>query len=286
MSIYDIDGVAQDYAYLFNGSTLVQAYDIYGNPLLGPPVKMPLNVMSYNVQWFSGINSQTAMQQKILNDNQPSIISLQELTQNGTIPAVGATVLSDYSTKILSNHKNYLGVVSKLPLYNTISADFVNQDPEDMSRYGETRAYIKTYFNFNGKKICLINSHLAVVTRSYIYAQMSELFELAQAEESVIIAADFNTNFSNFDGEYYTNTFKPFIDAGYKAVNNSPLSGITKTFCGNATAASLADFSSNPDSIIVSSNIDIDNVVFDTTKLQYLNGDKIDHIAVCATLLI
>jgi hypothetical protein len=34
----------------------------------------------------------------------------------------------------------------------------------------------------------------------------------------------------------------------------------------------------------VSNNIDITDVVFDTTKLSYLNGNAIDHIPVVATL--
>lgn len=284
MAVYNITGESLNNVYDVDGISLSQAYDISGNPLITAP--QPITVMSYNVQWFTGINSQTVMQQKIINDNKPSIIGMQELSQNGSIPTVGNTVLSEYGTKILSNHKNYLGIASKLRLYDTVVADFVNQDPEDISRYGETRAYMKTYFDFNGKKVCLINTHLAVITASYIYAQMNEVFSLAEGEDYVIITGDFNTWFSAFTSDVYENTFKQFVDAGYKMVNNSPNSGITNTYSNLTDVTSLSDMRSNPDSIIVSGNIGIDARVFDTTKFSYLNGDVIDHIPVVATLLI
>jgi len=282
MGVYPIDGQSTNTAYKIDGTRLAQAYDIGKNPLIS--TKQRFNVMTYNVQWFTGINSQVSMQQKILSNNNPDIIGLQELTQNGIIPSVGKTVLSEYTT-ILSNHNNYLGISSRLPLYDTVVTDFVNQDPYDMSQLNETRAYIKTYFDFNGKRICFINSHLCLTT-SYIYLQMKELFDIAEEEEYVIITADFNTSFQLFSSLRYINTYKQFVDAGYNLVNNSPTSGITKTYSDSATATSLSQFISNTDSIIVSGNIDIEHTNFDTTKLQYLNGDSIDHIAVAATLLI
>lgn len=284
MSVFNVSGSPTDVAYAVSGNMLSQAYDIDRNPLLG--TRLPLNVMTYNVQWFTRINGQTAMQQNIIDTYKPSIIGLQELSTDGTIPAVGQTVLSGYGTKVMSNHKNYLGIASKIALSGTTSTDFTNQDPEDMSRYGETRAYMKTYFTFNGKRVCLINTHLAVITASYIYAQMAEVFALAEQEEYVIITADFNTSFSSFDSAMYLNTFKQFVDAGYNLVNNSPAVGITKTYSSSATATSLSELMSNPDSIIVSHNIGIESRVFDTTKFSYLDGNPIDHIAVIATLLI
>lgn len=284
MSVFNVLGSPTDVAYAVGGTTLSQAYDIDRNPLLG--TRLPLNVMTYNVQWFTRINSQTAMQRSIIDRYTPSIIGMQEFSLDGNIPAIGQQVLSDYSTIVLSNHVNYLGIASKLPLTGTTSTDFVNQDPEDMSRYGETRAYMKTYFTFNGKRICFINTHLAVITASYIYAQMAEVFAIAEQEEYVIITADFNTNFSSFSGVTYQNTFKQFVDAGYNLVNNAPDVGITNTYSSSATATSLSQLTSNPDSIIVSHNIGIANRYFDTTKFSYLDGNPIDHIAVAATLMI
>lgn len=283
MSVYSLTGSATDVAYDITGVQLSQAYDIEQNPLLS---RLPLTVMTYNVQWFTLLNGQTEMQQHIIDTYNPSIIGLQELSTDGNVPAVGQTVLSDYSTIVLSNHKNYLGIASKIALSGTTSTDFTNQDPEDISRYNETRAYMKTYFTFNNKRICLINTHLAVITASYIYAQMAEVFALAEQEEYVIITADFNTKFTSFSSEIYANTFKRFVDAGYNLVNNAPDVGITKTFSSETSATELSDLMSNPDSIIVSHNIDIESRYFDTTKFSYLDGNPIDHIAVAATLLI
>ena len=281
MAVYTISGASTNVVYNLVGIRLVQVYDIGSNPLL--PVGQRLRVMSYNVQWFRKINSQIPMQQKILSDNNPDIIGLQELSQDGNIPSVGQTVLSGYTT-ILSNHNNYLGVSSKLPLYGTVTADFANQDPNDISAYNQTRAYINTYFDFNGKKICLLNSHLCL-TPEYIYLQMQELFDMAEDEEYVIITADFNTHFSSF-GSYYDNTYKRFVDAGYHVLNNAPESGITNTHTSSATATSLSQLTGNPDSIIVSGNIEVESIHFDTTKFQYLDGNPIDHIAVATTLVV
>lgn len=292
MSIYNINGTEIFSAHNYSGTLLNQAYDINDNPLFGgdppipsEPVKQSITIMSYNVQWFTGINSQTVMQQNIINTYNPSIIGLQELTTDGVIPAVGRSVLANYPYTQLSNHKNYLGIASKLPLYNITIADFVSQDPDDMTRFNETRAYIKAYFDFNGKQICLINTHLAL-TRSYIYNQINEIFNLAENEEYVIITGDFNTGFSSFSTEFYENTFKQFVDAGYNLVNNSPDVGITNTYSGSKTVSSLAEMSTNPDSIIVSGNIEVEERIFDTIKFTYLNGDIFDHLAVIAKLLI
>ena len=292
MSAYNINGTEIFSAYNYGGTLLNQAYDINGNPLFGgdppippEPVKQSITIMSYNVQWFTGINSQTAMQQNIINTYNPSIIGLQELTTDGVIPTVGRNVLTNYTYKQLSNHKNYLGIASKLPLYNITIADFVSQDPDDMTRFNETRAYIKAYFDFNGKQICLINTHLAL-TRSYIYNQINEIFNIAENEEYVIITGDFNTNFNSFSTEFYENTYKQFVDAGYNLINNSPDVGITNTYSSSTTVSSLAEMSTNPDSIIVSGNIEVEERIFDTIKFTYLNGDAFDHLAVVATLLI
>ena len=161
--VYDIDGQPYNTAFAKTSERLLHAYDIDQNILLPDGLK-PLTVMSYNVQWFEKINGQTVMQQKIINDNNPCIIGFQEFSKKKSVPSVGQTVLVDYPYITLSNHMNYLAIVSKINMYDTTIADFVTQSPYDMEMYGETRAYIKTYFQFNGKEVCFINTHLAVST--------------------------------------------------------------------------------------------------------------------------
>lgn len=290
MSGYTKDGIEIFHAYDINGNYLNQAYDINGNEIFHrdiPEGKEKLSVMSYNVEYFIGINAQLNMQREILNKNKPKIIGCQELTRVGVIPEVGQTLFNDYPIKFLSpsNSRNDSGCMSMLELYNSTITPFQAQDPHDWEAYQTIRGYLKTYFNFNGKRICWINTHLSYHTE-YTYAQMNELLEIVSNEEYFILMGDFNSSFSSFTSEYYNNTYKKFVDVGYNLVNNSPKSGITKTYTSARYAELLTQFLSNPDVIIVSGNIDIYSTNFDTTKLFYLDGNVIDHIPVCAVLLI
>lgn len=282
--IYDIDGTQINSICNRVGESLLSAYDISGDMVF--PSASLFKVMTYNVQWFSGINGQQAMQQSIINNNDADIIGFQEMTTNGTIPTVGINVLSSYPNKRLSNHKNYMCMASKKPLSNVVIEDFVNQDPEDASRYNETRAYMIADVYVNGKTIKWINTHLAPNTAEYKYLQMAEVLALAINKEYCIITGDFNSLLyeSSSDAEY-ARMYAPFANAGFKMANHNPNS-FTKTWTNISNATSLADFTYPTDDIIVSSNIDIVDVVFDTTKLSNLNGQSIDHIPIIATLKI
>ena len=286
MSIYRINGVALSDAFSVDGNALSAAYDISGELVF--PDETALKVMSYNVQWFTKINAQQGMQNIIINGNAPNIIGFQEISQNGTIPSVGVNVLTQYPTKKLSNHKNYLAMASKLPLSNYIINDFENQDPEDLSRYNETRAYMVADVSYLGRTIKWINTHLSPLTQSYRWLQMGEIFTIASGYVSqdypVILTGDFNSNATSVEDGDYINMYKQFVDAGYHMVNSSQESGFTKTFSSLTTATSLADLTKTHDNIIVSPDITIESVLFDTTKFSYLNGDPIDHIAVVAVL--
>lgn len=291
MGGYTKDGIEIFHAYDINGNYLNQAYDINGNEIFHrdiPEGKEKLSVMSYNVQYFIGINSQLNMQREILNKNKPLIISCQELTRNGVIPDIGQAMLSEYPIKYLTppnSNRSDMGIASKLELYDSTIIDFQTQDPHDWEAYHAIRDYIKTYFYFNSKRICFINTHLSYHI-DYTIGQIDELLDAVSNEEYFILMGDFNTNVPSFTSDYYYNTYKKFVDKGYNLVNSSPKSGITKTYTSRPYAELLTQFLSATDCIIVSSNIDIYSTNFDTTKLFYLNGDAIDHIPVCATLLI
>ena len=281
--IYDIDGNIISTAYDINGDQLTQCYDIDGNPLLSGE---SLKVMTYNVGRFTNFNSQQAMQNAIITNNEPDIIGMQELG-SGSISSVGTNMLSDYAVKQLSNHNNKILMVSKtIQLSNLVIADFVHQDPKDEQLYGETRAYMKADIDVNGKNVTWINSHLAFNTKSVQYEQMGEIFTMAEQCDRVIITADFNSGDINASSDDYIYMYKQFVDAGYNLANCSPSAGFTKTYTGLTSASSLADFEKCTDSIIVSGNIAINQVIFDTTKLSYQNGQSIDHIPVVAKLII
>ena len=275
MAIYDIDGNTLDSCYDIDGTDLPLAYDVDGEIIYSQ--ETTLTVMTYNVQWFTGINGQQQMQQSIINTYAPDLIGLQELTQNGTVPTIGQNVLSGYTLR-LSNHKNYIAFASKLPLSNVIVQDFQSQDPYDMSTWGETRAYMLADLTKNGKTIKWLNTHLCVHNLEYKSAQFAEIFNLIKDMEHVIITGDFNL----ITWDEYDDTFKMFADAGFKLANTTGV----KTYTDLTSATSLADFKQPTDNIIVSSDIDIDSVVFDTTKLSNLNGNAIDHVPVIVTLTI
>ena len=286
MSIYNISGNQISNAYNLNGNMLSQAYDVDGVPLMGDPT---LTVMTFNVKVFQEINNQQALLNEIISKYTPDIIGMQELgtlTAN-TLPTVGTNMLSNYPIKILSEHKQKDMMVSKsLSLSNFYTTDFTNQDPLDAQYYSETRSYMMADINIGGKTIKWINAHLCFETPSVKWLQMGELFDIAEQHDYVILTADFNSTAMTATSDDYINMYKQFVDAGYNLANNSPSAGFQNTWGSSTNPTSLADLTWACDSIITSSNIDIENVVFDDTKLDYLNGNQIDHIPVVAYITI
>ena len=137
-----------------------------------------------------------------------------------------------------------------------------------------------------GKTITWINTHLCYLTQSVKFLQMAEVLALAETKDYVIITGDFNSMAETINDTEYTNMFKPFVDAGYNLANCTLERGFTKTWTDSVTATSLSDFSTTTDNIITSSNIQIQSVIYDVTKLSYLDGNKIDHIPLIAELVI
>lgn len=285
--IYDTSGTQLYSAYDVDGNDLNIAYDINENTVYpSSPITPTIKVMTYNVRWFQDFNSQSAMQTKIINDNNADIIGLQELSKNGAIPSLGQTVLSGYDYKQLSAHKNYLGIASKLSISNYSTADFEHQDSYDWSQYQETRAYQKCNISAGGKTITWFNAHLCFHDRSVKAQQMMEILALAEQEDYCIITGDFNSDCQSVNDADYIAMMKPFVDAGYKLANNTQSRGFTKTWTDSATATSTEQMTDATDNIIVSGNITITSINFDTTKFSYLNGQSIDHVPIVVGLLI
>lgn len=285
--IYDVNAQSLNACFKRTGDSATVAYDVNGEQIF--PDEILLKVMTYNVQYFRNINAQTAMQNEIIGKYTPDIIGMQELGTYtvSNFPAVGQTMLADYPIKQLSNHKNKIMIAAKgYSLSNLVIADFQNQDPQDQSQYNETRAYMKADIVAGGKTVTIINTHLCYLTQSIKWLQMQEVFTIAEQCERCIITGDFNGGIVTEESDDYINMFKQFVDAGYNLANLSPDAGFHNTFTNSATATSLADLTTAPDTIIVSGNIDIKNVVFDDTKFSYLDGNPIDHIPVVATLEI
>lgn len=283
MAIYDENGAQLSAAYDVIGNSLNEAYDIDGDIvwMLSEP---DLIVMSYNVQWFTGINSQQAMQSEIIAKYHPDIIGFQEFSKTASIPTVGANMLANYPYIQLSNHYNYNAIASKIELIDITIADFQTQ----ASSESETRSYIKAYFTYEGKRICFITAHLCYkgTESAAKYSQMAELFAMAEQEEYCILTGDFNYYDTAEGGADYTGMYKQFVDAGYHFANGTPQTGWTKTWSSGTTASSSDDLMGCQDNIITSASIQMINVVFDLTKLNYLNGQAIDHNPIIAYLEI
>lgn len=237
-----------------------------------------LKVMTYNVQWFTKINSQLSMQKEIFDRNEAQIIGLQELSTDGKVNRVGKAALAGYPILCLSDHKNYLGIASQYVLKNIRSHDFKHQDPEDMARHGETRAYITARLEIGGKTVTLINTHLCYLTPDVKYQQMKEIFDVAMRHKCVIITGDFNCF-----GEY-EQMYRQFVAAGFRLADCD--AKVTKTWTEKPNPKYLGQFTYPTDNIIVSPNIRIKKVRYDKTKLKYPDGNPMDHIPIVATLQI
>lgn len=276
MAVYEKNGTQISQVYDVNGTPLNQAYDVNGNPLF--TTSSALVVMSYNVQWFTGLNANMTMQQGIIDTYNPDIIGLQELGANPSISA-GTGLFENYGYMYFGIQTNKTGIASKNLLSNVLSSVFQNQQ-------GETRGYNKSYFTIDGKTICWINAHLATSdNESAKVAQAHELFEAVQNEEYFIITGDFNTVCKSVNDTEYTTIMKQFIDAGYHSANCSTQHGFIDTWTGGSTASGTWY---PTDHVITSANITINNVIADTTKIEVAaqTGQIIDHLPLIAYLTI
>lgn len=282
MKVYNSNGNVITSVYGAGGGSLSQAYNTDGIGLLDDTA---LKVMCYNVQDFQGINAQQAMQNAIIAATTPTLIGIQEFYKTNTVPTIASNMLADYQYLVRNNHKNFLAIASKLQLTDVEYHDYETQDPNDISSYGETRLYLKAYFQYNNKNICILNTHLCL-TESYKWAQMDELLSIAEQEEYCIVMGDFNSYALTTEESDYIHLFKPWVESGYNLANCSDDFGFTKTFSALTYANSVNDLQTAPDTIITSGNIDIVYVEYNTTKFNYPNGSKIDHIPIVATIEI
>lgn len=277
MPVYDINGTELTTVYGKEGDTLLQAYDIAGNPLLSEEPLAELTVMTYNVETFGGRNSNQAMQERILNAYKPDIIGLQELG-NGSMPSLGVRLFTDYPYQVMGGQAVYkTGVVSKIELEDTAYIAYV-------SRTTRERGYNKAYITVGGKRIAFFNTHLEILGQASHAPQAKELFDALQEETSFIAVGDYNVECHSTSATEYIEVVKQFVDAGYNLSNWTTKTGFVDTWFNNATVAD-SNYKCPCDNIITSPDIIIDSIVYDPIKLEYESG-VIDHIAVVARLRI
>lgn len=282
MAIYDISGNNLNTIYDKDGNQLSQAYDKDGNELIVTPPAPTSNfvVMSYNVQWFQGLNSNQAMQESILGTYDADIIGFQEFQRynQSSIPALATTLLSnDYPYLEMGNYGNKNALASKYELTDFTTVPHTTQTMDGQS-------YSTATITVDGKEILLVVSH--VTTSDYEATkveQVEEIFDVVQEAEYFIIMADFNTVCKSVNDTEYTTIMKQFIDAGYNSANCSAQHGFLNTWTSGSTSSGTW----YPcDHIITSSNISIDNVIVDTTKIDMASGQSIDHLPIIAELTV
>ena len=277
MPIYDINGSNIQSVYGISGNRIPQAYDIDGNELMS----VSLVVMTYNYQWCNGRNN-LEYQSSIIEEYNPDIIGLQEAGngRNREFPSIAQQALVDHPYKYMTNYYNYNAIASKLQLTDVSEVIYTYENDEKWT-------YQKCYLNVGGKTVAWYNTHLTWKSgeTQARASQAQELLADVETEDYVIITGDFNMFGSDVSSDEYIGIGKPFVDAGYNMVNWAGSDGFVKTWTDADSATSLNEFRYACDNIIVSPNISIDSVVFDTTKLSMGSG-TLDHVPVIAHLTI
>ena len=280
MPIYNISGEIVNTPYNVSGNELNACYELDGTPI----IERLLTVMTFNPLGWLQINSQPTFLTSLITQYNPDIAGIQEAGWSSSWPSSSRPFTDEFNYKYRSeNMSNPNGLLSKIALSNVEEIDFLYEDSEHWT-------YQKCNFTFNGRTIAWYNVHLTwrgdAESQEGRRLQTAQLLADANQEDYVIITGDFNVWGHSYNTADYVNVYKQFADAGYKMVNFDTSDHCIATW-GDATApTSLADLTDGCDNIIVSSNIDIVDTYFDDTKLNYLDGNAIDHIPVVATLRV
>lgn len=274
--IYDISGIPlNETVYDLNGTALSTAYDINGNALF-----FDIVVMSYNVQWFSGLNANVSLVKEIVDAYDPDVIGIQEFQRHNStvIPDATYEVFSPkYPYIEMGNYANKNGIISKYYLNNFTTNIFTTSN----------QSYCTATVTINGKNIFIIDTHFATSDYETNKVQQArETFEVSQNYEYFILMGDFNTVCKTVNDTEYTTIMKQFVDAGYNIANCSSQHGFIDTWTSGYTSGGTW----YPcDHIITSPNIRINNVIADQRKIAVAQQttQAIDHlplIAYCTVL--
>ena len=277
--IYDINGNGLNTVYGANGNSLSQAYDIDGNPLITG--SSDIVVMSYNVQWMTGLNADTSMQTDIFNTYNADIIGFQEFQRanSSSMPSWVSTLLPDYEYVNMGTYGNKNAFATKYAMSNFETIPHTEQSMDGQS-------YSTATIEVDGTEIFIVVSHLTTSTyEAKKVAQAKEIYDALQGHDYFILLGDFNTVCKSVNDTEYTTIMKQFIDAGYNSANCSAQHGFLDTWTSGSTASGTW----YPcDHIITSANISIDTVIVDTTKITVAEqtGQSIDHLPIIGYLTV
>lgn len=283
MAIYNYNSENLSQAYSYDGNALDYAYNKSGEIVYERDSRPLLTVMSFNVQKQLQMNT-LDFQRQMITTYTPDVIGLQEYR------TVSDDRYQEYPYETNSNGYvvNYEGIVSKFQMTDIENAAYQNAGPS-----GDNRGYNLCHIDVGGRDITFINTHLMTVGEEMRRLQTLELIDLVANSDYFIITGDFNTALtpsSTVADTDYINVYKPFIDLGCSVANNSVETGFNATYYWYDTTQQQFTQVTCPDSIIVSPNINITNVVIDQSKLSIAQQEgylrEIDHLPVIATLRI
>lgn len=291
MGVYDVNGMALTHVYDADGSEKDIAYDTAGNIVYRgePPTSASIKVMEYNVgQWYVGggsivptdkFNEYYALQNGMIQSANADILLLCEYRNGFTSNYSALTMLGQYYPYILEQHGSsgdYYGraICSKYPLSNYTVHNY-SVDP--------VRYYDSVDVTINGVTITLVVTHLS--TNDSRRTQITELISYLQTLDTFICAGDLNTvtftGGATTEADDYTNIIAPLLNAGFNVANCNG-----QIYLDTYSTAPDGNWYGCLDNIITSSDIIIESVEVDTTKLTDGIADKVDHMPLIAELEI
>lgn len=258
----------------------------------------PLTAMCFNVQRWGqsagGGSGNYNCVNEIFEKYKPDIVGFQEYWNDDSycFPSNPDVNVKNY----LQSKWEHLYITSQtlangLPQFTkAIVSNFESQTNEEV-RYNNTyssegRSYQKIKINFYGKEIAVYNTHLDyyplaknATDTAARYLQAKQLFDAVANDEYFIIIGDFNTLCTSTSDKDYQMIIKQFVDAGYNVANNNDIFGFNTTWTEGNPATD-----EQTDNIITSSNISIESITIDQTKLNY--ATPYDHLPLVATLMV
>lgn len=279
MAVYNNNGLVLDSIWDSKGELLSEAYDVNGQLIYTtePTITEPtFSVMTYNIAVFTSRNTEEIIG-NIVNMYNADLIGLQEVQKTSLSP-IFHRVFSDYPYYSIGAQFNKDAIVSKYPLSDTIKQIY------DYNTL-ETKGYHKTYFEFQGKRICWFNTHLETTAGGAAkVTQAKQMHSLILDEEYFVITGDFNTICEDVTHSNYIDIMKPFIDKGCHSMNCSPESGFIDTW---SDGWDWENYDCYPcDHIIVSPTLKFTKTIFDKYKETVLTSEKLDHIPMYAEIAL
>ena len=295
MAIYNKNGTALTSAYDWEGTSLLAAYNVDGENVFSAN-PLTLKVMTYNCgQWFTGngAGSSTentsavnhrALLQSIMTAQNPDILCIQEYWD-----VIGTTAVKDMLTASMPYYQevngktNYFGhaIYSKYPISN-FETSALSSTPsfKPVSESTNTNRFIdRCNITIDGKIFTVFNTHFGLDTSSRAN-NADWLLSCMTGKSNVIACGDFNTGCLSTTDADYVGVISKFISAGYHVANCGGF-GFIKTWTDSTST--MTD-GIPTDNIITSSNIIIESVYVDETKLTDGLNEKIDHLPLIANL--